>query len=116
MSSCDGISSCVFLKDGRLATTSFDGRIEVWDVGNGCRLEQGWKDSFKNTLECTNLQLQERLIMFELTRVPCRTALIDAHTNAITASDTSSDRKHLATVSLDSMLKVSLQISFSFAE
>ncbi|CAI5640349.1 unnamed protein product [Oreochromis niloticus] len=37
ISSCDGISSCVFLKDGRLATTSFDGRIEVWDIENGCR-------------------------------------------------------------------------------
>lgn len=37
----------------------------------------------------------------------CRTAVIDAHTNAITASDTTADRKHLATVSLDSMLKVS---------
>lgn len=37
VSSCDGISSCVFLKDGRLATTSFDGRIEIWDMGNGCR-------------------------------------------------------------------------------
>ncbi|KAM8849775.1 telomerase protein component 1 isoform 2-T4 [Spinachia spinachia] len=37
VSSCDGISSCVFLKDGRLASTSFDGRIEIWDVANGCR-------------------------------------------------------------------------------
>ncbi|XP_062413709.1 telomerase protein component 1 isoform X2 [Pungitius pungitius] len=37
VSSCDGVSSCVFLKDGRLATTSFDGRIEIWDVANGCR-------------------------------------------------------------------------------
>ncbi|XP_070774707.1 telomerase protein component 1 [Enoplosus armatus] len=71
VSSCDGISSCVFLKDGRLATTSFDGRIEVWDIKNGCR-----------------------------------TALIDAHTNVITASDVTADRKHLATVSLDYMLKV----------
>ncbi|KAI3374681.1 hypothetical protein L3Q82_021258 [Scortum barcoo] len=71
VSSCDGISSCVFLKDGRLATTSFDGRIETWDIENGCR-----------------------------------TALIDAHTNAITASDITADRKHLATVSLDFMMKV----------
>ncbi|KAM9349866.1 telomerase protein component 1 [Symphorus nematophorus] len=71
VSSCDGISSCVFLRDGRLATTSFDGRIEIWDIENGCR-----------------------------------TSLIDAHTNAITASDTTADRKHLATVSLDLMLKV----------
>lgn len=71
VSSCDGISSCVFLKDGRLATTSFDGRIEIWDIGNGCR-----------------------------------TALIEGHTNVITASDISADRKHLATVSLDFMLKV----------
>ncbi|XP_039457679.1 telomerase protein component 1-like [Oreochromis aureus] len=37
ISSCDSISSCVFLKDGHLATTSFDGRIEVWDIENGCR-------------------------------------------------------------------------------
>ncbi|XP_039671900.1 telomerase protein component 1 isoform X3 [Perca fluviatilis] len=71
VSSCDGISSCVFLKDGRLATTSFDGRIEIWDIGNGCR-----------------------------------TALIEGHTNIITASDITADRKHLATVSLDFMLKV----------
>ncbi|XP_037643580.1 telomerase protein component 1 isoform X2 [Sebastes umbrosus] len=71
VSSCDGISSCVFLKDGRLATTSFDGRIEIWDIGNGCR-----------------------------------TALIEGHTNVITASDITADRKHLATVSLDFMLKV----------
>ncbi|XP_059200044.1 telomerase protein component 1 [Centropristis striata] len=71
VSSCDGISSCVFLKDGRLATTSFDGRIEVWDVQNGCR-----------------------------------TALIEGHTNVITGSDITADRKHLATVSLDFMLKV----------
>ncbi|KAI4809966.1 hypothetical protein KUCAC02_018817 [Chaenocephalus aceratus] len=71
VSSCDGISSCVFLLDGRLATTSFDGRIEIWDIGNGCR-----------------------------------TALIEGHTNVITASALTADRKHLATVSLDFMLKV----------
>ncbi|XP_031721049.1 telomerase protein component 1 [Anarrhichthys ocellatus] len=71
VSSCDGISSGVFLKDGRLATTSFDGRIEIWDVANGCR-----------------------------------TALIEGHTNVITGSDITADRKHLATVSLDFMLKV----------
>ncbi|XP_071347004.1 telomerase protein component 1-like isoform X1 [Trachinotus anak] len=71
VSSCDGISSVVFLKDGRLVTTSFDGRIEMWDVGNGCR-----------------------------------TALIEGHTNMITASDVTADHKHLATVSLDFMLKV----------
>ncbi|XP_035526254.1 telomerase protein component 1 [Morone saxatilis] len=71
VSSCDGISSCIFLKDGRLATTSFDGRIEIWDIEN-----------------------------------LCRTALIEAHTNVITASDISVDRKHIATVSLDFMLKV----------
>lgn len=41
VSSCDGISSCVLLKDGRLATTSFDGRIEIWDIANGCRWEDG---------------------------------------------------------------------------
>ncbi|XP_074545467.1 telomerase protein component 1-like [Halichoeres trimaculatus] len=71
VSSCDGISSCLFLNDGRLATTSYDGRIEIWDIGNSCR-----------------------------------TALIDAHTNTITASDITADRKNLVTVSLDFMLKV----------
>ncbi|CAJ1072532.1 Hypothetical predicted protein [Xyrichtys novacula] len=71
VSSCDGISSCVFLKDGRLATTSYDGRIEIWDIGNSCR-----------------------------------TALIDAHTNTITGSDITADKKNLATVSLDFTLKV----------
>ncbi|XP_056246593.1 telomerase protein component 1 isoform X2 [Seriola aureovittata] len=71
VSSCDGISSCVFRKDGHLVTTSFDGRIEMWDIVTGCR-----------------------------------TALIDGHTNMITASDISADHKHLATVSLDFMLKV----------
>ncbi|KAM4729089.1 telomerase protein component 1 [Anableps anableps] len=71
VSSCDGVSSCVFLNDARLVSTSFDGRLEVWDLQNGCR-----------------------------------TALIDGHTNAITASDITPDRKHLATVSLDLTLKV----------
>ncbi|KAJ0059317.1 hypothetical protein NL108_015491, partial [Boleophthalmus pectinirostris] len=71
VSSCDGVSSCVFVKDGRLASTSFDGKIEMWDVENGCR-----------------------------------TAVVDGHKNAITGSDLSTDKKHLATVSLDSMLKV----------
>ncbi|XP_056913598.1 telomerase protein component 1 isoform X2 [Takifugu flavidus] len=71
VSSCDGISSCVFLKDGHLATTSFNGKLEMWDIGSGCR-----------------------------------TAFIEAHTNAITASDVTVDMKHVATVSLDSMLKV----------
>ncbi|XP_026169954.1 telomerase protein component 1 [Mastacembelus armatus] len=70
-STCDGISSCVFLKDRSLATTSFDGRIEMWDINNGCR-----------------------------------TALIDGHTNVITASDVTADRKQIATVALDFMLKV----------
>ncbi|MEQ2167458.1 hypothetical protein GOODEAATRI_004391 [Goodea atripinnis] len=70
VSSCDGISSCVFLNDAQLASTSFDGRIEVWDIQNGCR-----------------------------------TALIGGHSNAITASDITPDRKHLATVSLDLTLK-----------
>ncbi|KAJ8012283.1 hypothetical protein DPEC_G00067060 [Dallia pectoralis] len=36
----------------------------------------------------------------------CRTSLIDAHSNRITGSDISADRKHLATVSLDLSLKV----------
>ncbi|XP_061587905.1 telomerase protein component 1 isoform X2 [Cololabis saira] len=71
VSSCDGISSCIFLKDAQFASTSFDGRMEVWDIESGCR-----------------------------------TALIDGHTNTITASDVTPDRKHLATVSLDFMLKV----------
>ncbi|XP_010888175.2 telomerase protein component 1 [Esox lucius] len=71
VSSCDGISGCVFLREGLMGTTSFDGRIELWDVESGCR-----------------------------------TSLIDGHSNRITGSDVSADRKHLATVSLDSSLKV----------
>ncbi|RVE60961.1 hypothetical protein OJAV_G00166140 [Oryzias javanicus] len=71
LSSCDGISSCVFLVDGQLAATSFDGQMELWDIENGCR-----------------------------------TAVITGHTNTITGSDITSDRKHLATVSLDFTLKV----------
>ncbi|PWA30048.1 hypothetical protein CCH79_00009700, partial [Gambusia affinis] len=71
VSSCDGVSSCVFLNEARVVSTSFDGRLEVWDVQNGCR-----------------------------------TALIDGHTNTITGSDITGDRKHLATVSLDLTLKV----------
>ncbi|XP_054870069.1 telomerase protein component 1 isoform X2 [Amphiprion ocellaris] len=71
VSSCDGISSCVFLKDKGLATTSFDGRIEVWDIKNGCR-----------------------------------TALIEGHSNTITAIDINANKKYLATVSLDFTLKV----------
>ncbi|XP_038859161.1 telomerase protein component 1 [Salvelinus namaycush] len=71
VSSCDGISGCVFLRKGLMGTTSFDGQIELWDVENGCR-----------------------------------TALINGHSNRITGSDVSADRKHLATVSLDLSLKV----------
>ncbi|KAM9844961.1 telomerase protein component 1 [Aulostomus maculatus] len=37
VSSCDGISSCLSLKDGSLAITSFDGQIEIWNTENGCR-------------------------------------------------------------------------------
>ncbi|KAK7159508.1 hypothetical protein R3I94_005751 [Phoxinus phoxinus] len=37
MSSGDGISGCIFLGEELLATTSFDGQVEVWDVANGCR-------------------------------------------------------------------------------
>lgn len=43
VSSCDGISSCVFLKDNHLATTSFNGHIETWDIGNGCRWDNGFR-------------------------------------------------------------------------
>nr|XP_057928981.1 telomerase protein component 1 [Doryrhamphus excisus] len=71
VSSCDGISSCILLKDGRLVTTSFDGQIEMWDSKSGYR-----------------------------------TALIKGHTNVITASDITVDKKHLATASLDFTLKV----------
>lgn len=38
MSSCDGISGCIFLAEGILGTTSFDGQIEMWDVENGSRI------------------------------------------------------------------------------
>ncbi|KAG7253672.1 hypothetical protein CRUP_019913, partial [Coryphaenoides rupestris] len=71
VSSCDGISSCVFLTDVILATTSFNGLIEIWDTETGCR-----------------------------------TAHMEGHSNMITGSDVSPDRKHLATVSLDFQLKV----------
>ncbi|XP_051725958.1 telomerase protein component 1 [Ctenopharyngodon idella] len=37
MSSADGISGCIFLGEELLATTSFDGQVEVWDVASGCR-------------------------------------------------------------------------------
>ncbi|KAJ3595566.1 hypothetical protein NHX12_004869 [Muraenolepis orangiensis] len=71
VSSCDGVSSCVFLTEETLASTSFNGQIEIWDTNNGCR-----------------------------------TAHMEGHTNVITGSDVSPDRKHLATVSLDFQLKV----------
>lgn len=48
--------------------------------------------------------------MNEFPFVLFRTALIEAHTNAITASDVTVDMKYMATVSLDSMLKVGLYI------
>ncbi|XP_062386572.1 telomerase protein component 1-like [Sardina pilchardus] len=71
VSNSDGISGCVFLKEGLLGSTSYDGRVEVWDVQSGCRVTH-----------------------------------MDAHTNRITGSDISRDRKHLATVSLDFGIKV----------
>ncbi|XP_041946088.1 telomerase protein component 1 [Alosa sapidissima] len=71
VSNSDGISGCVFLKEGLLGSTSYDGRVEVWDVQSGCRVTH-----------------------------------MDAHTNRITGSDVSQDRKHLATVSLDFGIKV----------
>ncbi|XP_051989952.1 telomerase protein component 1 isoform X1 [Xyrauchen texanus] len=37
LSSCDGISGCIFLEEGLLGTTSFDGQVEVWDIDSGCR-------------------------------------------------------------------------------
>ncbi|KPP60713.1 hypothetical protein Z043_121260, partial [Scleropages formosus] len=70
-SSCDGISGCIFLEEGLLGSTSFNGKIEMWDTDSGCR-----------------------------------TACIDAHSSNITGSDVSADRKHFATVSLDTKLKV----------
>ncbi|XP_030043878.1 telomerase protein component 1 isoform X2 [Microcaecilia unicolor] len=36
--SCDGISTCVFLSEGSLCTTSFDGKLEMWNTQDGCRL------------------------------------------------------------------------------
>ncbi|XP_066579088.1 POC1 centriolar protein homolog A-like [Amia ocellicauda] len=71
MSTCEGISGCVFLRDGLLGSTSFDGQIEVWHIDSGCR-----------------------------------TVEVDAHKNSITGCDVTSNRKNLATVSLDSKLKV----------
>ncbi|RXN33639.1 telomerase component 1 [Labeo rohita] len=37
LSSGDGISGCIFLGEELLATTSFDGQVEVWDIASGCR-------------------------------------------------------------------------------
>ncbi|XP_062873352.1 telomerase protein component 1-like [Trichomycterus rosablanca] len=37
VSSCEGISGCVFLDEGVVLTTSYDGQVEVWDVHSGCR-------------------------------------------------------------------------------
>ncbi|XP_036374733.1 telomerase protein component 1 [Megalops cyprinoides] len=71
VSSCDGISGCVFLGESLVASTSFDGQLEVWDTESGCR-----------------------------------TTHVDAHSNRITGSDVSRDRKYLATVSLDFSLKL----------
>ncbi|XP_043914013.1 telomerase protein component 1 [Protopterus annectens] len=38
LSSCDGISDCVFLSDSYLCSTSFDGKIEIWNILDGCRI------------------------------------------------------------------------------
>ncbi|XP_064416478.1 telomerase protein component 1-like [Latimeria chalumnae] len=40
VSSCDGISACEFLSDTLLCGISFDGKMEVWNVLDGCRLLQ----------------------------------------------------------------------------
>ncbi|XP_062916230.1 telomerase protein component 1 isoform X3 [Mobula hypostoma] len=34
----DGVSCTAFLSEGTLCTTSFDGKVEVWDLSQGCRL------------------------------------------------------------------------------
>ncbi|XP_016365537.1 telomerase protein component 1-like isoform X2 [Sinocyclocheilus rhinocerous] len=49
MSSGDGISGCVFLGEELLATTSFDGQVEVWDVASGCRTAHMYAHSNKIT-------------------------------------------------------------------
>ncbi|XP_026876678.2 telomerase protein component 1 [Electrophorus electricus] len=36
-SSCDGVSGCKFLDEGVVCTTSYDGHVEVWDIGSGYR-------------------------------------------------------------------------------
>nr|XP_033779692.1 telomerase protein component 1 isoform X2 [Geotrypetes seraphini] len=36
--SCDGISACIFLSEGSLCTASFDGKLEMWNTRDGCRL------------------------------------------------------------------------------
>ncbi|XP_035489691.2 telomerase protein component 1 [Scophthalmus maximus] len=58
VSSCDGISSCVFLRDGHLATTSFDGRIEIWDIGNGCRT--AFINGHTNTITASDITADHR--------------------------------------------------------
>ncbi|XP_023688332.2 telomerase protein component 1 isoform X2 [Paramormyrops kingsleyae] len=37
-SSGDGISSCIFLDERLLGSTTFDGQIEIWDITSGCRV------------------------------------------------------------------------------
>ncbi|KAJ8268578.1 hypothetical protein COCON_G00137500 [Conger conger] len=37
VSCCDGISACCFLEEGLLASTSFDGQLEVWEIDTGYR-------------------------------------------------------------------------------
>ncbi|CAN9503016.1 unnamed protein product [Ophioblennius macclurei] len=58
VSNCDGISSCIFLGEGRLATTSFDGRIEVWDVVNGCRT--ALIEGHNNTITASNVSADKK--------------------------------------------------------
>ncbi|XP_036453087.1 telomerase protein component 1-like [Colossoma macropomum] len=37
VSSCDGISGCVFLEESVVCITLYSGQVEVWDIHSGCR-------------------------------------------------------------------------------
>ncbi|XP_049326021.1 telomerase protein component 1-like isoform X1 [Astyanax mexicanus] len=37
VSTCDGISGCIFLEESVVCITSYSGQVEVWDFQSGCR-------------------------------------------------------------------------------
>ncbi len=103
MSSGDGISGCIFLGEELLATTSFDGLVEVWDVASGLQVIYFFCLKYHNLLTEKNYK---RWLTCEKYFVTLRTGHMNAHSNKITGCDVSPDRKLFATVSLDLNLKV----------